>query len=320
MKVLSVAVVVGVLTTASEHVVQNPAASVGSNSASRDADRAAIERLHQKDIAATLSRDPVALTDLWTDDAIRLGPGQPAEVGKPAIRESNERWSARPGLRVLTFVPEIKDLTFWDGWAVEWGYFTGSYAESPGGEPKQMRGARLSVLKKLPDGSWKCFRGMGSPVAVVVRASTPSAGNMVQGSAAPTGSDTDHDADRAALEKAKQQDAAATIARDAAAMADLWADDAVRFGADTPADVGKQAIRATNERSTASPITVLTFVPETKDLTIWDGGAVEWRSFTASFVALSGGEPTRIRGTVLAVFKKLPDGKWKCFRATGITE
>jgi len=137
MKVLSVAVVVGVLTTGSEHVAQKPAASVGSNSANRDADRAAIERLHQQDIAATLSRDPVALTDLWTDDAIRLGPGQPAEVGKPAIRESNERWSARPGLRVLTFVPEIKDLTFWDGWAVEWGYFTGSYAESPGGEPKQ---------------------------------------------------------------------------------------------------------------------------------------------------------------------------------------
>jgi ketosteroid isomerase-like protein len=96
-----------------------------------------------------------------TDDAIRLGPGQPAEVGKQAIRESNERWSARPGLKVLTFVPETKDLTIWAGWAVEWGYFTGSFAESPGGEPKQIRGARLWVLKKLPDGSWKCFRGMG---------------------------------------------------------------------------------------------------------------------------------------------------------------
>jgi len=71
----------------------------------RDADRPAIEKLHRQDIAATLSQDPVALTNLWTDDAIRLGPGQPAEVGKQAIRESNERWSARPGLKVLTFVP-----------------------------------------------------------------------------------------------------------------------------------------------------------------------------------------------------------------------
>jgi ketosteroid isomerase-like protein len=103
-------------------------------------------------------------------------------------------------------------------------------------------------------------------------------------------------------------------------MADLWTDDAVRFGPGTPADVGKQAIRETNERSTALPIKVLTFVPETKDLTIWDGGAVEWRDLTASFVASPGGEPKQVRGTVLAVLKKLPDGSWKCFRAMGITE
>jgi len=98
------AVVFCALTAFAEQVIQKPAASVGSDKG-RDADLAAIEKLHEEDIAATLSRDPVALTDLWTDDAIRLGPGQPAEVGKQAIRESNERWSARPGLNVLTFVP-----------------------------------------------------------------------------------------------------------------------------------------------------------------------------------------------------------------------
>ena len=104
MNVFSVALVVGALTAWAEQGVQKPDASVASDKG-RAADRAAIEKLHQQEIAATLSRDPVALTDLWTDDAIRLGPGQPAEVGKQAIRESNERWSARPGLNVLTFVP-----------------------------------------------------------------------------------------------------------------------------------------------------------------------------------------------------------------------
>jgi uncharacterized protein (TIGR02246 family) len=143
---------------------------------------------------------------------------------------------------------------------------------------------------------------------------------VVQGPAASAGSDRGHDADRAAIEKLKQQDVAATVARDAVAMADLWTDDAVRFGPDTPADVGKQAIRETNERSTARPIKVLTFVPETRDLRIWDGGAVEWRYFAASYVASPGGEPKQVRGTVLAVLKKLPDGSWKCFRAMGISE
>jgi len=150
MKVLSIAVVVGALTALAGQAVQGPAASTGSNGG-RDADLAAIEKLHQQDVAASLSRDPVVLTDLWTDDALRLGPGRPVEVGKQAIRESNERWSARPGVKVLTYTPEIKDLTILDGWAVEWGYFAASYVESPGAEAKQIRGSRLSVFKKLQD-------------------------------------------------------------------------------------------------------------------------------------------------------------------------
>jgi uncharacterized protein (TIGR02246 family) len=160
MNTLSVAVVLGALTALVRPVVQGTAASAGSDRG-RAADLAAIEKLHEQDIAATLARDPVALTDLWTDDAVRLGAGgQPAEVGKQAIRATNGRGAARP-LKVLTYVPEIKDLMILDGWAVEWRHFTASLVASPGSEPTQVRGTVLSVLKKIPDGSWKVFRGMG---------------------------------------------------------------------------------------------------------------------------------------------------------------
>src|SRR5712692_6004062 len=148
-------------------------------------DMAGIEKLHTQEIAATLSRDTVALTDLWTDDAVRLRPGQPAEVGKKAIRESNERWSALPGVKVLSYVPETRDVTILNGWAVEWGYVTGSYVEAPGGEVKQIRGARLMVLKKMPDGSWKCFRGMGGPTFTA-----PLAAKVVEGLVATDASNT----------------------------------------------------------------------------------------------------------------------------------
>jgi ketosteroid isomerase-like protein len=309
------AVVVGALTALAGQVAQEPAASAESES--RAADLAAIEKLHQQDIAATLSRDPVALTALWTDDAVRLGQGRPAEVGKQAIRESNERWSARPGVKVLTYVPETKDLTIWDGWAVEWGYISGSYVESPDGEPKQIRGTRLMVLKELPDGSWKCFRGMGGPTFTA-----PLAGQLVQAPAASAGSDRGgRAADLAAIEKAHQQDIAATLSQDPVALTDLWTDDAVRLGPVPPAEVGKEAIREHNERSSARPgFKVLTYIPEVKDLTILDGWAVEWRNFTASYVDSPGGEPKHVRGTVLGVYKKLPDGSWKGFRGMGTTE
>ncbi len=115
-----------------------------------------------QDITATIARDPVALTDLWTDDAIRLGVGAPADIGKAAIRASNERQTANKTFKVLSYVPEVKDFTFLDGgWAVEWRTFTASYTDSPGGEVKQIRGTVLGVLKKLPDGSWKAFRALG---------------------------------------------------------------------------------------------------------------------------------------------------------------
>jgi ketosteroid isomerase-like protein len=153
-------VVVCALTALAGQVVQRPAAPAG-NQQDRAADLAAIEKLRQQDIAATLSRDPVALTDLWTDDAIRLGGGQ-ADVGKQVIRASNERQTANKDFKVLSYVPETKDFTFLEGgWAVAWKTYTASVVVSPNGEPKQFHGTVLLVLKKLPDGSWKCFRGMG---------------------------------------------------------------------------------------------------------------------------------------------------------------
>ena len=124
-------------------------------------DRAEIEKFLRQDIAATLSRETAALTELFTDDGVRLSQGERDDVGKEAIRATNERFkAASPELRVLSYVPEDKEVTVADGWAFVWGYFTASYVESPGGDVKRFRGKRLMVLKKQPDGSWKCARLM----------------------------------------------------------------------------------------------------------------------------------------------------------------
>jgi uncharacterized protein (TIGR02246 family) len=123
---------------------------------------AAIEKLHAQDVAATLSQDPAALAELWTDDVVRLDPGKEAEFGKQAILRANERnRAAHSGFRVLSYVPDIKGVTITnDGWAFEWGYFTGSYVESAGGEEKRIRAKVLRVLRKQADGGWKGAAGM----------------------------------------------------------------------------------------------------------------------------------------------------------------
>jgi hypothetical protein len=67
-------------------------------------DMAEIERAHRLEVAATLSRDTAALTELFTDDAVRLQQGGPDDIGKEAIRATNERQkAATPELRGVNY-------------------------------------------------------------------------------------------------------------------------------------------------------------------------------------------------------------------------
>lgn len=126
---------------------------------SRARDLAEIDKLHRLDIEATLAGDQAALGRGMTDNVVILQQGQDAEIGREAIL-SRRLATARPGFRVVSYATDIKDVTIADGWAFEWGYFTGSFVESPGQQEKRLRGKLLRVLEKQPDGSWKVARAM----------------------------------------------------------------------------------------------------------------------------------------------------------------
>jgi uncharacterized protein (TIGR02246 family) len=126
-----------------------------------NADKQAIERLHQQDVNATLARDPQALADLFTDDAVLLEPGAPAVLGKPAILAENKKDALEhPNTKIVSYKPEIRDLQVVNGWAFEWDTFEASYKESEKTEVKSFRAKALRILKKQPDGSWKFARMM----------------------------------------------------------------------------------------------------------------------------------------------------------------
>jgi len=127
----------------------------------RGADQAGIEELHRKDVAATLASDPKLLAELWTEDAVRLQPGGPAEVGLAVIHENDQKQlSEHPGAKVLSYRPEIKDVKITGDWAFEWNDFEASYKESPDGKTVSLHGKTLRVLKRQSDGSWRFARVM----------------------------------------------------------------------------------------------------------------------------------------------------------------
>src|SRR5436190_1805324 len=121
----------------------------------------AIERLHEQDVAATLTDDADQLAKVWDEEAVRLQPGSPAEVGKATIYANDKRWQANlHGGRTLSYKPKVKDLQIVNGWAFEWGTFEVRFRDSEHGSEKMLHGKILRVLKRQGDGSWKFARVM----------------------------------------------------------------------------------------------------------------------------------------------------------------
>jgi len=120
------------------------------------ADLAAIEKLNQEDIEATLAQDPKRLIDLWAEDAVAFYPGSPPAVGKQAIGAHNEKIHAQyPSLKVLSYTSKYKNLQVEDGLACEWFEKEAKYRLSPESSPVSWHAEGLLVLKRQSDSSWK---------------------------------------------------------------------------------------------------------------------------------------------------------------------
>jgi len=134
-----------------------------------EADRAAIERLHEQDKEATLSDNADQLAKLWDKDAVRFLTERPAEIGAAMIYADDKRWEMSSGReRTLCFDMEIQDVQIAGDWAFEWGYFSGKTSKAD--KESIFYGKVLRVMKKQSDGTWRFARVMGlvSPSASAV--------------------------------------------------------------------------------------------------------------------------------------------------------
>jgi ketosteroid isomerase-like protein len=122
---------------------------------------AGIERLHQDDIIATLARDTDALTALFDVDAVLSQPGTPPIVGKAAFHDFiKEALAKSPSVKVVKYVPDIRDIQVAGNVAYEWGYFDATQKASDQAVPHSVRAKLLRVMKRQADGSWKFTRVM----------------------------------------------------------------------------------------------------------------------------------------------------------------
>jgi uncharacterized protein (TIGR02246 family) len=132
------------------------ASSATATNSDEKADVAAIEKLHQADIAATLKNDADQLAALWADDAVLLGEGEAPVSGRQTLREVY----AKDPAKILKYSPHIESLEIRGNVAYEWGRFDALAKEAAAKPPTEWKGRFLRIMAKQPDGSWKFTRIM----------------------------------------------------------------------------------------------------------------------------------------------------------------
>jgi ketosteroid isomerase-like protein len=131
---------------------------------------------------------------------------------------------------------------------------------------------------------------------------------LVDGCASGTSSDSD----RASLLRTDQEWAAvASEGKDIDKIVSYWADDATVFPADAPVVKGKAAIRQFVEDSLRIPGFSITWRPD--QVVVSPSGDFGYTTGENQItVPSSDGGVMTIRGRGVAVWRKEPDGTWKC--------
>jgi uncharacterized protein (TIGR02246 family) len=122
-------------------------------------DLEAIERLHQKDMAASKAGDFATLRSLMTDDAVVMPDKGKWIRGKDALDASYRSMEkSMSNAEVLEYIEEFEEVKILGEYAFEWGTIRGSMRPRGGGEAEYSSYKVMRILQKQPDGEWKVHR------------------------------------------------------------------------------------------------------------------------------------------------------------------
>ena len=122
---------------------------------------AAIDQLHEMDLAALKENNIDMSVKLVTEDCIMLPPALGPIHGHEHIRNYlNEKFMQWRPYKVVRYDQQFEEVIVADGWAYEWGTCQGAYYMKNGG-PDIFENSRIfRILRSQPDGSWKIARIM----------------------------------------------------------------------------------------------------------------------------------------------------------------
>lgn len=124
-------------------------------------DRAAIQRLQQRYIAAAMSLDIDALLSLWTDDGVLLAPQHPPVTGHAALRKFYQQQQNDLGnVEMLGYEEQWQEVRLLGDYAWQWGQI---HARMRTGQSKAESSTvmnALRILRREENGAWKVARAI----------------------------------------------------------------------------------------------------------------------------------------------------------------
>ena len=117
-------------------------------------ERATLFRLDKEWAQAAAAHDLEKTLSFWADDARVIPPGQPAVIGKEALRQYVTGAFAIPGFSIQW---EPTDFVVSASGDIAYGVSSNSVTlNGPDGKPVTERGRAVTVWRKRPGETWKC--------------------------------------------------------------------------------------------------------------------------------------------------------------------
>jgi uncharacterized protein (TIGR02246 family) len=125
------------------------------------ADRAAIERLHERDAAAAKMGDVKTLIGLWTADGVALPPGEPPVKGIDALRVwLSKSADAGEKLEIIEYTMDFQEVKLFGDEAVEWARTSVTVKPRGARSGLHASGNLMRILRRQPDGTWRVARAI----------------------------------------------------------------------------------------------------------------------------------------------------------------
>ena len=127
-------------------------------------DEQAIRSLVADWLAATRAGDLPRALEMMAEDVVFLGAGRPPMRGRADFEAASR---GREGKIRIEGTADIQEVRVFGDWGYVWNQISVTMHPLDGGEPTQMSGPALAILRRNPDGRWVIYRdaNMVTPAA-----------------------------------------------------------------------------------------------------------------------------------------------------------